>query len=99
MTQWPDNDQIRLRMATALTQSGKPAEGLAMLEQYLEKHPEDHAAHLTALRTLFEARGAGKPVRSREEDRALFTKLAKAYAAAKGPQQTLVELWQKTMNK
>jgi VWFA-related protein len=99
VAQWPDNDQVRLRMATALTMSGKPADGLAMLEQYLEKHPEDHAATLTALKTLYEARAAGKPVRSREEDKALFAKWAKAYAAAKGPQQTLVDLWQKTMNR
>jgi predicted Zn-dependent protease len=57
VAQWPDNDQVRLRMATALAMSGKPADGLAILEPYLEKHPDYHAAHLAALKTLYEARG------------------------------------------
>ena len=44
---------------------------------------------------LYEARAAGKPIRSTDEDRALFSRWAAAYAAAKGPQQALVEQWQK----
>ncbi len=45
------------------------------------------------------ARPTASRSRSTNEDRALFTKWATAYAAAKGPQLALVEQWQKTMSK
>ena len=79
--------------------AGKRAEALQKLEPYLTRHPEDHDRLLIGLRTLNEARAAGKPARSREEDRALFARWAAAYSAAKGPQQALVDQWQKAMGK
>jgi hypothetical protein len=48
---------------------------------------------------LYEARADRKPIRSTNEDRALFTKWAAAYVAAKGPQVAMVEQWQKAMAK
>jgi uncharacterized protein YdiU (UPF0061 family) len=79
--------------------SGKRAEALEKLEPYLAKHPDDFDRHFIALKALYEARAENKPIKSREEDRALFTKWAAAYAAAKGPQQALVEQWQRSINK
>jgi VWFA-related protein len=98
-SEWPDNEEVQVRIGTAFAMAGKRAEALLRLEPYLEKHPEDQERHFVALRTLYEARAAGKPVRSTNEDRELFARWATAYAAAKGPQEALVEQWQKAMRK
>ncbi len=98
-SEWPDNEEVQVRIGTAFAMAGKRADALLKLEPYLEKHPDDQERHFVALRTLYEARAAGKPIRSTNEDRELFTRWAKAYAAAKGPQQALVEQWRKTVAK
>ena len=96
---WPDNDEVQVRIGAAYAMSGKRADALRKFESYLEKHPEAHEHAFTALRTLYEARAEGKPIRSVAEDRALFAKWAAAYASAKGPQQALVDQWQRTVGK
>jgi tetratricopeptide (TPR) repeat protein len=96
---WPDNDEVQVRIGAAFAMSGKRADALLKLEPYLAKHPEDVDRHFLALKTLYEARSDGKPIRSQAEDRALFAKWAAVYAAAKGPQLALVEQWQKTVGK
>ncbi len=98
-SEWPDDEQVRLRLGTAQAAAGKRTEALQTLEPYLAAHPDDHDRLLIALRTLYQARAEGKSIRSPEEDRALFTKWAAAYSAAKGPQQAMVDQWQKAMNK
>jgi len=97
--QWPDEEEVQIRIGTAYALSGKRAEALQKFEPYLEKHPNDQERHFVALRTLYEARASGKPVRTPEEDRALFTRWAAAYAASKGPQQALVDQWMRTMSR
>ena len=97
--QWPDNDEVQVRIGAALAAAGKRADALLKLESYLEKHPDDQERHFFALRLLYEARAARKPIRSTNEDRALFAKWAAAYTAAKGPQQAMVEQWQKAIGK
>jgi len=98
-TEWPDNEEVQVRIGAALALSGKRADALLKLEPYLEKHPEDVERHFFTLRLLYEARTDGRPIRSTNEDRALFAKWAAAYAAAKGPQQALVAQWQKAISK
>ena len=97
--QWPEDDEVEIRIATAYALSGKRAEALEKFEAYLAKHPDDQDRHFLALRTLYEARASGKPVRTAEEDRALFTRWAAAYAATKGPQQALVDQWMRAMSR
>ncbi len=97
--QWPENEEVQVRIGAALAMAGKRADALLKLESYLEKHPEDQERQFVALRLLYQARADGKPIRSTNEDRALFTRWATAYTAAKGPQLALVEQWQKTMAK
>ena len=97
--EWPDNDEVQVRIGAALAMAGKRADALTRLEPYLEAHPDDQERHFFALRMLYEARADRKPIKSTNEDRALFTKWAAAYAAAKGPQQAMVEQWQKAMGK
>jgi tetratricopeptide (TPR) repeat protein len=96
---WPDNEQVQLRLGTALSLNGQQAEALRILEGYLEKHPEDAERQFVALRTIYEAAAAGTPIKSAAEDRALFEKYAAAYAAANGPQLAMVEQWKKFLDK
>jgi VWFA-related protein len=96
---WPTDDEVGLRLGTALVMANKPAEALKVLEPYLASHPADHERLLLVLRALYEARSAGKALTTREDDTALFSRYADAYAAAKGPQQPLVEQWRKFMQK
>jgi VWFA-related protein len=98
-TEWPDSEEVQVRLGSAYALAGKRVEALEKLEPYLDKHPDDHERLFVALRTLYQAKTDGKPVRSTTEDRALFTRLAKAYAAAKGPQLPMVEQWQRAMGR
>jgi VWFA-related protein len=97
--QWPDNDDVQVRIGAGLAMAGKRAEALVKLEAYLDRHPEDVERQFFILRLLYEARNDGRPIRSTNEDRALFAKWAAAYNAAKGPQQALVAQWQKAIAK
>jgi VWFA-related protein len=97
--QWPDNDEVQVRVGAALAMSGKRAEALLKYEPYLDSHPEDHERLFAAIRIVYEARNQGKPVRSTNEDRALFDKWASAYAAAKGPQQAIVDQWRRAFSR
>jgi hypothetical protein len=98
-TEWPENDDVQVRIGAALAMAGKRAEALLKLEPYLEKHPQDVERQLFTLRLLYQARMDGRPIRSTNEDRALFAKWAAAYAAANGPDQALVAQWQKVINR
>jgi cytochrome c-type biogenesis protein CcmH/NrfG len=98
-TLWPTDDEVSLRLGTALVMANKPAEALEVLESYLASHPADHERLLLVLRALYEARSSGKPITTPAEDTALFVRYADAYAAAKGPQQALVDQWRKFMQK
>ena len=64
-TLWPADDQVGLRLGTALMMANRSAEALKVLEPYLAAHPADHERLLLALRALYEARSA----RARHRDR------------------------------
>jgi hypothetical protein len=93
----PAIEEVQVRLGTAYALSGKRAEAMEKLVPFIDKHPEDHERTFVALRTLYQAKAEGKPVRSADDDRALFTKLAAAYSAVKGPQLALVENWLRAM--
>jgi VWFA-related protein len=96
---WPDNDEVDVRLGAAYAAEGRRADALEKFQRYLEKHPAEHERTLSAMKVIYEARAAGKPVRSIAEDRALFAKWAAAYASAKGPNQALVDQWQRVVNR
>src|SRR4029077_6218603 len=98
-TLWPADDQVSLRLGTALVMAHKPADAMKVLEPYLAAHPTDADRLFLALRALYEARSSGSALTSAEADRALFVRYADAYAAAKGPQLALVEQWRKVIEK
>jgi VWFA-related protein len=96
---WPADDEVTIRLGTALVMANKRTEALKVLEPYLATHPSDHERLFLALRALYEARSSGRPIGTLETDRALFGRYADAYAAAKGPQQALVGQWRKYVEK
>ena len=96
---WPNDDEVTKRLGTALAMANKPVEALKVLEPYLAAHPADHERLFLALRAIYEARAAGRTIKSADEDKALFHTLADAYAAAKGPQQALVDQWRKYIDR
>jgi VWFA-related protein len=97
--QWPNDDEIATRLAAALMMGSRQRDALPVLDGYLTRHPDDTERLFLALRALYEARAAGRPVGSPDEDRAKFIRYADAYAAAKGPQLPLVEQWRKHMDR
>jgi predicted Zn-dependent protease len=96
---WPADDQVTIRLGTALVMANKPGDALKVLEPYLAAHPGDTERLLLALRAIYEARSAGRAISTPEGDRALFSRYADAYAAAKGPQQAMVAQWRKYVEK
>ena len=94
-TLWPANDDVGLRLATALLGAGKTAESLKIVQPYLDAHPADHEWLLLAMRALYETRAANRVIDTATADAARFNKYADAYAAANGPQQALVDQWRR----
>jgi tetratricopeptide (TPR) repeat protein len=92
-TLWPADDQVAMRLGSALVMANKPEDAMKVLLPYLATHPTDHERILLVLRALYEARSAGRPIATVEADRALFVRYADAYAAANGPQQAMVAQW------
>jgi Flp pilus assembly protein TadD len=97
--EWPDDEEVQVRLGAAYAMAGRRADALQKYETYLEQHPDNHERTFAALRLLYEAKSDRKPVRSIAEDRALFAKWAGAYLKAKGPQQPLVDKWLKVMGR
>ena len=94
-TLWPSDNEVGVRLATALVRANKQADALKVLQPYLDAHPTDQDWLFLAMRALYEARTANRVIETREADQARFVKYAAAYTAASGPQQALVDQWRK----
>ena len=92
---WPQDDQVQLRLGTALALAGRTDEALPVLDGYLTRHPDDHERMFLVLQAIYQTRLAGRSIKSPAEDKALFDRYATMYAAAKGPQGGIVETWRK----
>ena len=90
---WPDDDVMLPRMAAAQVLMGRPAEALATLAPYIERHPKDSDAIFLALRVLYEAHAVGGRVGSASDDAQAARKYGALYGAAGGPDLALVERW------
>jgi VWFA-related protein len=97
-TLWPANDEVGLRLATALVRAGKHVDALAVLQPYLDSHPAAPDWLILALQALYETRVAKRAVETPDADRARFVRYAEAYAGARGPQQPLVDQWRKVFD-
>ena len=93
---WPSDDEVGVRLATALVRANKHADALKVLQPYLDAHPADEVWLFLAMRALYETRTARRVIDTADADRARFLKYADAYAAARGPQQAVVDQWRKS---
>ena len=96
---WPDVDSVAMRLGTALAQGGEAAEALQVLDPYLAKHPADQDRLMLAMRLLYDAAVAGKPIESAAQDKARFARYFAAYEKTGGPQLALAAEWKKTVDK
>lgn len=92
---WPDADDVTMRFGTALAQGGQAADALKVLDPYLEKHAADQDRLMLAMRLIYEAASASRPIDSVENDRARFRRYFTAYEKTAGPQLALATEWKR----
>ena len=96
---WPDNDEIQMRLGTALATAGSELDAIRTLDGYLGRHPDDHERLLLAMRLIYEARAAGRVIESADADRARFLKFFDAYGKSAGRERALVEGWKRAIER
>lgn len=96
---WPDVDDVMMRFGTALAQGGQSADALKILDPYLTKHADDQDRLLLAMRLIYEAKSAGKPIDSVENDRARFGRYFTAYEKTGGAQLALAAQWKNIVDR
>jgi tetratricopeptide (TPR) repeat protein len=89
----PQNDAIRKNLAIAQSYMGLHEQSYPTIKPYLQKNPNDIDALMVALHALYQTHIDGKTLVSAEDDKARAVEYARAYVAAKGPMQALVEKW------
>jgi predicted Zn-dependent protease len=89
----PQNDAVRKNLAIAHSRLGMHDEAYSTITPYLQKNPNDIDALMVALHALYQRHAEGKSIGTVEEDKAQAAQYARAYIAAKGPMQALVEKW------
>ena len=95
-TLWPANEAVGVRLAAALVRAGRHIDAMKALQPLLDAAPPNHESLLVAMRALYEARTARRPIDTADADKARFLTYADAYATARGPQQALVDQWRKS---
>ncbi len=93
MNRWPDDDELRRRLAIAYEVGLQHADALAIVQPYLDRHPTDPDALLVAVHAVYSARLAGQPLLGPDQEKARAATWAHAYSAAKGPHDALVATW------
>jgi tetratricopeptide (TPR) repeat protein len=96
---WPDDDDIQMRLGTALATAGSELDAIRTLDGYLGRHPDDHERLLLAMRLIYDARAAGRLIESADADRARFLKFFDAYAKAGGRERELVAGWRRVVDR
>ena len=89
----PQNDSVRKSLAIAQSTLGRHDQAYATIAPYLEKNATDPDALMVALQAIYQVHAQGKSLGSPDQDLARAAAYAKAYAAANGPNQALVEKW------
>ena len=90
---WPDDEDLKKRLAAAYAITGQEKEALAALDSYLARHPNDDRALFLAMGLIYVAYAEGRTVEGPAEDALRIARYQQVYAAAKGPQQQLVTEW------
>jgi VWFA-related protein len=90
---WPADDDITLRLGTALSMDGRPSESLDVLDAYFTRHADDSERLLLAMRMIYDARSANQPIQTIDADRARFAKYYEAYSKIGGADLTQAQRW------
>ena len=89
----PQDDAVRRDLAIAQSRIGRHQEAYATVTPYLANHQGDADALMVALQALYQVHAEGKSIETPEQDNAKAVQYARAYAAANGPSQALVDKW------
>ena len=89
----PQDDDIRRNLAIAQSHLGLHEQAYPTIVPYLERNPKDADALMIAMHALYQIHIEGKTIGSAAEDKTKAAEYSRAYAAANGPQQALVEKW------
>ncbi len=92
---WPADEDLRWQLATAHATAGHAGDALVLLDAHLERRSDHHEALFLALRIMYEAQAAGRPLGQPAAIRQKFDGYAKRYAALKGPELPIVQHWQR----
>jgi VWFA-related protein len=87
----PQNDVLRKNLAVAQSRLGQHEQAYATITPYLERNGTDADALMVALQAIYQVHAEGRSIGPADRDKAIA--YAKAYAAAGGPNQALVEKW------
>jgi len=93
LAKWPEDDQLRRRLALAYAVTLQHKDALATIESYVERHLSDHEAILIALHAIYASVVVGQPLLGGTQDRERMAIYAAAYAAAKGPHEPVITSW------
>ena len=94
--QQPNADaRAKKTLGIAYVLAGRAGDAVAVLSSYLETNPTDSAALLAAIFSTYSRHLSAPQPASLAVDRANVAKWAKAYTAANGPMQPLVDAWVK----
>jgi VWFA-related protein len=90
---WPDDEDLKRRLAVAYAITGQEKEALAALDPYLAHHPNDDRALFLAMSLIYLAYAEGRTVEAPADDAQRISRYQQLYAAAKGPQLQLATAW------
>jgi VWFA-related protein len=90
---WPDDEDLKKRLAAAYAITGQEKEALAALDPYLAHHPNDDRALFLAMGLIYLAYAEGRTVESPADDALRISRYQQLYATAKGPQLQLATEW------
>jgi tetratricopeptide (TPR) repeat protein len=92
-TRWKDEPALAPREAVLSYVVGNPAAALETLNAHIGSNPLDRQALLLAMRILYEANVAGRPLASAPDPPAAITRYAAMYTATLGPERETVTFW------
>jgi thioredoxin-like negative regulator of GroEL len=92
---WPENDDVLMRLGTALSMAGQPEHAVKTLDGYLSRHLDDAERVLLVMRMLYEARILGRPLETADADRAKFLRYFAAYENINGARMDQAREWKK----
>jgi VWFA-related protein len=92
---WPENDDVLMRLGTALSMAGQPEQAVKTLDGYLSRHPDDADRLLLVMRLLYEARILNRPLDTADTDRAQFLRYFGTYEKLGHPKLDQARDWKK----